>query len=101
VQPAVGDAVPRHRSPEEPVADKGVLLGRERELDELRAAYRAAAGGVGSPQLVLITGIAGIGKSTLCAALADEAEAGGALVLGGCCPRSLGVPMAYAPFVAA
>src|SRR5262245_65185687 len=48
------------------------LIGRERELQELRAALDAAVGGSG--RVVLLGGEPGIGKTRLANALADEAE---------------------------
>src|SRR5262249_6404793 len=48
------------------------LIGRERELQELRAALDAAVGGSG--RVVLLGGEPGIGKTRLANALADAAE---------------------------
>ncbi len=56
-----------------------VLAGRDAELAMLRAAWRAAA--AGEPGLVMISGEAGIGKTTLAERLATEAETAGATVL--------------------
>jgi DNA-binding CsgD family transcriptional regulator len=56
------------------------LLERGRELDALRAGMAAAVAGDGS--LVLVEGVAGIGKSTLLDAAAVEAERLGATALG-------------------
>src|SRR5262249_58157435 len=49
------------------------LIGREREVQELRAALDAAVGGSG--RVVLLGGEPGIGKTRLASLLADEAEA--------------------------
>jgi hypothetical protein len=57
------------------------LLGRERELRSLRAGLAEAARGHGS--LFLITGEAGIGKTRLADAFADEARRSGATVAWG------------------
>jgi DNA-binding CsgD family transcriptional regulator/tetratricopeptide (TPR) repeat protein len=64
-----------------------VLVGREDELTRLLAAR---------VHTVLVTGIAGIGKTALCAAAAAEWERAGLAVRGGACTD---VP--YAPFIAA
>jgi DNA-binding SARP family transcriptional activator len=55
------------------------LVGRDAELAALRELWSAAAGGAG--QVVMIVGEAGIGKTTLARALADEAAADGGTVL--------------------
>jgi DNA-binding CsgD family transcriptional regulator/tetratricopeptide (TPR) repeat protein len=80
------------------VPDDLTTVLRGRELAELRAAGRVA---VGRARTVVVSGVAGIGKTSLCAAFAAEAAAGGALVLSGTCPRPTGAPVAYAPFVGA
>ncbi len=77
------------------------LTGRESELEQLRAAFREIATELTETRLVVVTGVSGIGKTSLCAAVASEFEAEGALVLGGTCPRPWGASLAYAPFVAA
>ena len=83
------------------LAQIAALHGRERELAALRAAYEQVAAGSSPARTVVVTGAAGIGKTSVCEAIAAELEAAGALVLGGACPRPSGVQMAYAPFVAA
>ncbi len=55
------------------------LTGRDRELEVLRKAWHAAASG--EPELVTITGEAGIGKTALAVALAAEAAGDGGTVL--------------------
>jgi DNA-binding CsgD family transcriptional regulator/RecA/RadA recombinase len=55
------------------------ILGRAAELEQLRSCLRAALSGTG--QLVLIGGEAGIGKTTLAATFAAEAQVAGAMVL--------------------
>src|SRR5437868_175481 len=57
------------------------FLGRDRELTLLREALGGALAGRG--RLALVTGEAGIGKSALGAAIAEEAEARGATVTWG------------------
>jgi DNA-binding CsgD family transcriptional regulator/tetratricopeptide (TPR) repeat protein len=59
------------------------MVGRERERAQLRRALETACAGVG--RLVLVSGEAGIGKTTLVEDLAVQAEALGALVLSGGC----------------
>jgi DNA-binding SARP family transcriptional activator len=60
-------------------AKRSALAGRDRELDVLREAWHAAASG--EPELVTITGEAGIGKTALAEALAAEAAGDGGTVL--------------------
>jgi DNA-binding CsgD family transcriptional regulator len=62
---------------------QGMLVGREKQLLDLRGALDAARTGQG--RLVLVHGEAGIGKTRLCRQLVDEARDAGALVLGGQC----------------
>ena len=59
------------------------LVGREQPLAELQALVEAALASRGG--LVVLTGEAGIGKTTLAAAAADHAEARGAAVAWGTC----------------
>lgn len=72
------------------------MIGRELGLGALGAALEAAAAGRG--QFVLVVGEAGIGKTALVAALAEEATGSGALVLWGQCWEGGGAP-AYWPWV--
>lgn len=73
------------------------LVGRDRELDRLRRALAAAEQGTGST--VLITGVAGSGKTRLVTELQRYAAARGALVLRGRCGEASPVP--FAPLRAA
>ena len=77
------------------------IVGRAAERQALLAAYAQAV--AGRPQAVLITGVAGIGKTKLVEELCARAEsaAGGARVLLGESAPLAGVALAYGPFVAA
>jgi predicted ATPase len=72
------------------------LVGRERELDMLRASFEAACAGQSS--LVLISGEPGIGKSRLIEAFARELTESGALVLSARCDDA---DPPFAPFMLA
>ncbi|MDH2429659.1 AAA family ATPase [Sphaerisporangium sp. TRM90804] len=72
------------------------LIGREHPAALLRAEAERAAESHGG--LVLVTGEAGIGKTTLVTSAADEARRLGALVLGGSCWDSDSAP-GYWPWV--
>lgn len=72
------------------------VVGRDRELEELDAALRDAAGGLG--RLHLIAGDPGVGKTTLCEALQERAAAAGAHVHWGRCWEDGGAP-AFWPWV--
>lgn len=73
----------------------GALLGRERELGELRSGLEAALSGHG--RLVLVSGEPGIGKSRLIDELAMHASERGVRVLWGRCWEAGGAP-AYWPW---
>jgi predicted ATPase len=72
------------------------LVGRDDVLGQLGRAVEDAAGGRG--RLVLLTGEAGIGKTSVAAAAAAQAEAGGARVVWGWGWQGEGAP-AYWPWV--
>lgn len=74
-----------------------VLVGRERELTRLAAAYDRAA--AGEPSVVLVVGEAGVGKSRLVADATARAEAAGARVLAGGCVELGGEGMPFVPIV--
>jgi predicted ATPase len=76
-----------------------VLVAREAELGALRSAVEQAA--AGRSTAVLVAGDAGVGKSRLVAALADEAGADGLLVLVGRCVDIGEGELPYAPIAAA
>ena len=68
-------------------ATSGVFVGRTRELDSLRAIYDAVLES-GSPQLVVVVGDAGVGKTRLVGEFVDDlpdSGASAALALGGRC----------------
>lgn len=79
---------------DEPVAALGGtgLLERASQLDTLRARVGEAVGGRGS--LTLVLGEAGVGKSSLVRALADERPRGLRLLEGACDPLSTPRPLA-------
>jgi DNA-binding NarL/FixJ family response regulator len=73
-----------------------MLIGRDAELSSMRAASACVASG--QPQVILIGGEAGIGKTTLCSVLATEARSAGQVVLvGHCLNTTEGLP--FAPVV--
>ncbi|HUG14879.1 MAG TPA: AAA family ATPase, partial [Thermomicrobiales bacterium] len=74
------------------------LIGREREIDLLRASLDDACGGDGA--LLLICGEAGIGKTTLVRDLTRHARKRGALVLTGACDDLTTTPP-YGPWIEA
>jgi DNA-binding SARP family transcriptional activator/tetratricopeptide (TPR) repeat protein len=77
-------------------ASRGVFVGRESELAELRAGLDEAIAGRGG--LYLLVGEPGIGKSRLADELIRSAQARGAQVLVGRCWEAGGAP-AYWPWV--
>lgn len=74
------------------------VIGRDIEAAVLTDAFKRAEAG-GSREVVLITGEAGIGKTTLATSVARHAFAAGAVVLFARCDEDLGSP--YGPFVEA
>jgi tetratricopeptide (TPR) repeat protein len=74
------------------------LIGREKELDDLRRGLSDARGGRGG--FFLLTGVPGIGKTRLAEALAELAEAERMLVAWGRCWENPGAP-AYWPWAQA
>jgi predicted ATPase len=79
-------------------ASDAFLIGRDRELDALRA--RLAVAGRGGGGLVVLAGEAGIGKTRLARAFAAAADLEGATVLWGGCYEGDWQP-AYGPWVEA
>ena len=80
------EAKPGSQSPSPPTPPRvspPVLVGRDEELSLLRGYARTAAHGQGSS--ILLAGEAGIGKTTLCAAVEIDAADSGMLVLTGSC----------------
>lgn len=72
------------------------LVGREAELQELREALQRAA--TGQPQLVLLMGEAGVGKTKLCRYFMEGSQAQHALVLfGQAIPQDAALP--FGPFL--
>src|SRR5215470_67568 len=66
------------------------LVGRTREIGELRAGLDAAVGGHG--RSFLISGAAGIGKTRLATEVADDAERRGIAAFWGRCWEGGGAP---------
>jgi DNA-binding SARP family transcriptional activator len=62
---------------------RGPFVGRESQLARARSRWERVRDGAHGPELLLITGEAGIGKSRLAAELAAEARSEGAVVLQG------------------
>jgi DNA-binding SARP family transcriptional activator len=89
---------PRERAPvaeaAEVAAPGEVFVGREAELAALGATARAVRGG--GSRVVLVTGGAGVGKSSLIARLGRTLERDGWLVALGRCPEGDGAPPAWA-----
>ncbi len=74
------------------------VIGRDTETVLLADAFKRVAAGEGR-EIVLISGEAGIGKTTLATQAARAAFEAGAIVLLGRCDEDLGAP--YGPFVEA
>lgn len=84
-------ARPAPQMPLRATGERKPLLGRERELEQLTAAYRATLDG--QPVVAWVSGESGIGKSTLVAHFLDELRAGAhATVLSGRCYERESVP---------
>ena len=66
------------------------LLGREREMAQLGAAYQAAVGEQ-APHLVTVVGAAGVGKSRLIAEFISSVEADATVLKGRCLPYGEGI----------
>jgi tetratricopeptide (TPR) repeat protein len=75
------------------------LVGRTSELERLKSAMRAAAGG--TPRVVLMGGEAGIGKTSLLEEFSRSASHMGARVLLGHCLELTGGGLPYGPVVEA
>jgi len=88
--PSLGGAVepPRVVVPPPPAPGSSSLIGRGAELAHLRVAVQSASRGVG--QAVLVLGEAGIGKTKLLDALAEDT--GGARVVRARCDEGAGTP---------
>ena len=70
---------------------QSALVGRAREMEELRGVWAGVESGKGA-RLARLTGESGIGKSRLAREIALEASAGGAIVLFGAADGELVVP---------
>jgi predicted ATPase len=77
---------------------QGIFVGRQREMDALKAALEEAISGHG--RLVMLVGEPGIGKTRAAQELADQAQESGAQVWWGRCYEEQGTPP-YWPWVQA
>ncbi|MGI8609608.1 MAG: EAL domain-containing protein [Candidatus Dormibacteria bacterium] len=73
-----------------------MLIGRQEELAVLEEALRSAM--LGEGRAVLLAGEAGLGKTRICAEIAERAEKLGSTVLRGAC-SDLELSLPYLPFV--
>ncbi|HEV3475008.1 MAG TPA: AAA family ATPase, partial [Actinomycetota bacterium] len=80
----------RQESHASPPSPGSTFIGRQRELNELRAGLQDALSGRG--RLILVTGEPGIGKTRLADEVAREADQSGARVLWGRCWERGGAP---------
>ena len=78
------------------ISNAGVFVGRQREMDELRAALEETIAGRG--RLAMLVGEPGIGKTRTAQELAAYAETRGTQVLWGRCYEEDGAPP-YWPWV--
>lgn len=78
-----------HQAPREP------LVGRDPELAALLDVLATAADG--TPQAVIVTGEAGIGKTRLVREAVDQARAAGFVVASGMCSPTSGARLPYGP----
>ncbi|MEU1518981.1 BTAD domain-containing putative transcriptional regulator [Streptomyces sp. NPDC005811] len=104
-RPAVADHPPQEFASSKPTSQRATqvapvtaaeLLGRDTELTELASAAARVRQGRG--QVVLLSGEAGIGKSSLLDHLESYLPEQGWLVAGGQCPETDGVPPGWAWF---
>ncbi len=95
-----GAAPEEEEAPDEEIqpAEAGRFIGRQRELEQLKAALARALSGEGST--VMLVGEPGIGKTRLAEEFAVYAKLRGAQVLMGRCYEG-GVAVPYLPFVEA
>jgi predicted ATPase/DNA-binding winged helix-turn-helix (wHTH) protein len=90
------DASPGDASSTQPRALDSVVVGRETDLDALRAALRSAKGR--RRTTVFVTGEAGAGKTTLVDFFLEQASAPGPLLAGrGACIEQYGSGQAFLP----
>jgi DNA-binding SARP family transcriptional activator len=93
--PAPAGPDPQAGAPAAGTAPPGeVFVGRQAELAALAATAGAVRGG--GSRVVLVTGEAGVGKSSLLARMGRALESDGWLVVVGRCPEAEGAPPAWA-----
>jgi tetratricopeptide (TPR) repeat protein len=74
-----------------------VFVGRQTELNALKLAFDSAT--VGEPSLVMVSGEAGIGKTTLCRQLSSYVASRGGIIFVGHCNESESSSLPYMAFV--
>lgn len=90
------EAAARPDQKEVPRGSRAAFVGREPELAAIAAAFGRSM--AGAPQVVLLSGEAGIGKTRTAEEFAARARGGGAIVLVGRCREGEGAP-AFWPWV--
>jgi hypothetical protein len=92
-------SVPRSQGgpAENRVPRRSSFVGRARELDQLQAAFEAAASGRGA--LIMLVGEPGIGKTAVCEQLCRFVEGSGGTPLVGHCYEEGSFRPPYQPFV--
>ena len=96
----IANDAPGTRTPASTRAPAPVVVGRTNDLAELRAAFERAR--AGAPQIVFVSGEAGIGKTTLIDRFVDELEHGRrAEIARGQCLEQYGESEAYLPVLEA
>ena len=93
------EAVPETSTEETAPLYRQVFVGREKELEQLKAAFDSALSGQGS--LIMVVGEPGIGKTALSEQLATYATVRGGMTLVGHCYEEGSLSLPYLAFVEA